>query len=856
MIDPLISSSPPLALLQQANALCDRLEDGWRAGNASKIELLLANLAEADREFIFRKLLELEVELRQALGQNPQALEYAERFPHYTSIVNEVFTARPSSSTVDSLPSTPPPNGLSSAWSPGPFFVGQTINGYELLEKIGQGGMGAVFKARQIKAGGRLVALKCIRPDYLDGLPEKLRAEAVARFQAEARAVAKLDHPNLVTVYDVGDVDGCPYFTMQYVPGGSLSKLLESGPLASREAAVLFEQLARAVHHAHQHSILHRDLKPGNILLTGSERPGSVSDGGASVAYASGSSSSLSGKIADFGLAKQLEPLQMQATPSRAELGTPSYMSPEQARGNKAIDARTDVYGLGATLYHALTGRPPFEGENSVQIMRQVLDDRPGSPRRVNNTVEPGLEAICLKCLAKKPGRRYASAAELADDLKQLLGAQKATSRAALFWISSLRWLQRRWRIILLLVAVALAATAVDRWLLRARTPIPEPPAQIANEPGVCERDEVKVRVRMLEPKTQEAAPNPDAMLKFEWEIENPNPNYRLVFYYKFADKSNTKRRIPGMAHIKLTQDDAEKKHLVERPLLFVPGNGRFSIEPRLYTSEELKKASERAVRDLEDQKVMVRRVHFGDGRTMHLAILDWKNAGANFAPFLDVDFDVMENMEGTLVGGRDLSAIDVSRLAIPGTRYFHVRYLGMRTGILQCLAMLRHCDDLRTLDIVDCDLPVDWAVRMNFARMHVKQLLVAEGTVGDQPGGSFTDSDLRLISTCQEITHMYLANQRRVTPEGLRQLAKLPNLKLLELHVNDGQSRGFIDTETLRFLLVKCPNLRFNLLDQKNKMHLRLAEIGKEYPDAEGENRVGCGTDNRADIARQVSAP
>jgi photosystem II stability/assembly factor-like uncharacterized protein/tRNA A-37 threonylcarbamoyl transferase component Bud32 len=267
-----------------------------------------------------------------------------------------------------------------------------SVPGFEVLGVLGHGGMGLVYRARQVNLN-REVALKQV----LSGA--HARAEETARFRREAEAVARLQHPNIVHVYDIIEVEGCLYCSLELVEGGSLDRRLAGGPQPPREAAGLVEVLARAMHHAHQRGIVHRDLKPANVLLTADGTP----------------------KVTDFGLAKRLDQA-TQHTPDGAMLGTPSYMAPEQARGDvKAIGPATDVYALGVILYELLTGRRPFRAATLYDALQEVVSQAPAPPSQLNGAVPKELETICLKCLEKEPARRYASAAELADSLRRFL---------------------------------------------------------------------------------------------------------------------------------------------------------------------------------------------------------------------------------------------------------------------------------------------------------------------------------------------------------------------------------------------------------------------------------------------------
>ncbi len=278
--------------------------------------------------------------------------------------------------------------------------VVQRIGDYELLEELGRGGMGVVFKARDVKLN-RYVAVKMILPG---AMPDETDLE---RFQTEASAAACLKHPNVVAVHAVGQENGRWYYCMDLIEGPSLAKRLSSGPLPGRTAARYMVGVARGIDHAHRHGVLHRDLKPANILLDADDQP----------------------HVADFGLAKQMTRDRHGCTRTGAILGTPGYMAPEQASGAKEIGPACDVYGLGALLYELLTGRPPFQAETPLDTLMQVLERDPAPPRLLNHKVDRDLETICLKCLQKDPGRRYPSAAMVADDLERYLNGESIRAR-------------------------------------------------------------------------------------------------------------------------------------------------------------------------------------------------------------------------------------------------------------------------------------------------------------------------------------------------------------------------------------------------------------------------------------------
>lgn len=280
-------------------------------------------------------------------------------------------------------------------------FEPQTFGEYELLSEVARGGMGVVYRARQTGLN-RIVALKMILGGRL------ATPDDVHRFRAEAEAAAALQHPNIVAVYDVGEAEGQHYFSMEYVDGPSLSRLLERGALPGKKAAIYLQTLAEAVQYAHDHGIIHRDLKPSNILIDKNDQP----------------------HITDFGLAKQLNSDTGQ-TRTGTVLGTPSYMAPEQAEGRtRDIGPAADVYSLGALLYECLTGKPPFRNENVYDTVRQVIHDAPIPPRDVNPNVDEDLELICMKCLEKDPTLRYSNAKAMAEDLQRYLVGDPISARS------------------------------------------------------------------------------------------------------------------------------------------------------------------------------------------------------------------------------------------------------------------------------------------------------------------------------------------------------------------------------------------------------------------------------------------
>src|SRR5262249_27122297 len=272
--------------------------------------------------------------------------------------------------------------------------------------------MGVVFKARQ-EVPDRVVALKMV-------LSGGLNEDEVRRLRAEGEAAARLDHPGIVSVFEVGEHEGHPFFSMAYVDGKSLAHRLQGGPLPAREAAELVTAVAGAVAHAHARGVIHRGLKPSSILVGADGRP----------------------RGSDFGLAKRVGG-DSGLTVTGQILGTPSYMPPEQAKGQKEVGPAADIYALGAVLYTLLVGRPPFQGPSAIETVRQVLEQEPVPPRRLNASLPRDLETICLKCLRKRPEERYRSARELADDLDRYLSHRPILARPVSRRERLLKWVRR-----------------------------------------------------------------------------------------------------------------------------------------------------------------------------------------------------------------------------------------------------------------------------------------------------------------------------------------------------------------------------------------------------------------------------
>jgi serine/threonine-protein kinase len=403
-------------------ALALRLEQAcrWRQGDRAPAEDYLARHpdlgadAECALEVVYGELL-----LREEQGERPRPDEFLARFPHLAGQLRRLFEVhaavcsaclpapRAAESSPGPRPAAPPrADGAKTVPESAADFArlsgaaAVVVPGYEVLGELGRGGMAVVHKARHLGLK-RLVALKMILAGAHAGEAD------LARFRAEAEAIARLQHPNIVQIYEVGEHAGRHYLALEFVDGGTLAQRLNVTPLPPREAAELVRALARAVHYAHGRGVIHRDLKPANILLARDGTP----------------------KVSDFGLAKQLAQDTGQ-TQMGTLLGTPSYMAPEQAEGHtKEVGPPADVYALGAILYECLTGRPPFRAPSVAETLEQVRLHEPVPPRRLQPKVPRSLETVCLKCLEKGPQKRYGSAGALAEDLRRFLGEEPILAR-------------------------------------------------------------------------------------------------------------------------------------------------------------------------------------------------------------------------------------------------------------------------------------------------------------------------------------------------------------------------------------------------------------------------------------------
>jgi WD40 repeat protein/tRNA A-37 threonylcarbamoyl transferase component Bud32 len=410
-------------LAARLDAVCDTFEKAWRSGADPDIGSFYASQVENDlRRMALPHLLAVDAEYRRARdGAAPSLDEYAALLNVDPSELQQMskdvtwMTGNAQTPVVGDLHIAVGKDLDEVAIRLDARIGKPEIDGYEILSELGRGGMGVVYKARQIRAG-RLIALKTIHSPHLAG------SEQVRRFQGEAAAAARLNHHGIVPIYDVGECNGLHYFSMGFVDGPNLEMKAREQILSCREAATICRDLAEALEYAHQNGVIHRDVKPHNVLIGPEGKP----------------------RLMDFGLAKLIDANQ-DLTGTGQVMGTAAYMAPEQARGLRAVVEPTiDVYSLGATLYRCVTGRPPFQASTTIEVLRQLNEDEPVSPRRLNREVDAEIETLCLKCLDKEPTRRFQSAGDLAAELNRYLNREPIQSRPISAVSRAWRWCLRR----------------------------------------------------------------------------------------------------------------------------------------------------------------------------------------------------------------------------------------------------------------------------------------------------------------------------------------------------------------------------------------------------------------------------
>ncbi len=404
---------------------CNRFEEAWPTPQRISIEEIVSGLEQDLRESYVESLIRSEIELRSLPFQDANAEEFLRRFPDHPNAVSRAWLSTEELSQLDRQ-STPGEERSDETKSelrdrePHSLFdVPQRLGQYEIVEEHARGGMGIVFRARDQRLD-RTVALKVVRSGQLASDME------IARFQTETQAIASLDHPNIVPVFEVGESAGFHYFSMPLIEGGNLADRIREQPMNSLDAARITLLIAEAVHYAHQRGVIHRDLKPRNILFDASGSP----------------------RVTDFGLAKfianeqEKERTELDLTMTNQAIGTPAYMAPEQAQGKST--KLSDVYSLGAILYALITGRPPFQAPSTLELLRQVVEVEPVEPRRLNPMISRDLETIAMKCLSKTEQGRYRSAKLLAEDLDRFLDGTPILARPISRIGRLSRWVKRQ----------------------------------------------------------------------------------------------------------------------------------------------------------------------------------------------------------------------------------------------------------------------------------------------------------------------------------------------------------------------------------------------------------------------------
>jgi serine/threonine protein kinase len=399
--DDLILSEMEYQALKRIGPICDAFEAEYRRGAEPVIEEYLSKVETTDRSALLLELVKLDREYRVASGKALPFAEYIARFPNEQSLLRSVLTE---TDTIAADTCTPLPRKHVGRDLP------KRLGQYELLEVLGQGGMGIVYRAKQYSGDKEMrdVALKLVRTDQWFGVEDTQSNVLLARFHEETLFASQLRHENIIRVYDVGQIDGLDYFSMELIDGSDLSSVIKMQQPSYTKIAEILIPVADAISHAHERGIVHRDLKPSNILLDAQWKP----------------------YIADFGLAKSMN--RNSDLPQTGQiLGTAGYMAPEQAAGEyKIVGASADIYGLGGLLYFCLTGQAPFVAENVLDALVQVLESDPIPPRTLNTKIPRSLELICMRCLEKKPEDRYATATEVAEDLERFLNGLPTHAKA------------------------------------------------------------------------------------------------------------------------------------------------------------------------------------------------------------------------------------------------------------------------------------------------------------------------------------------------------------------------------------------------------------------------------------------
>ncbi len=519
-------------LLARVCEVVDQFENAWHAGLKPQIADFVPETSDAEfRRKLLGELVHIDCELRLNAGENVSAEEYRQKFDeitHDTGLWDSLQTVcrrfQHKKSAINS-------SDAKTAIGPG-----SVIGDYEIIQEIARGGMGVVFKAKHRKLK-RIVALKMIL------MGDLATSDLVERFLAEAKAAARLEHPGIVPVYEIGQHGTQHFFAMQFVEGQTLAQRLQRGPIKTKLAAKLVRQIARAVNYAHENGIVHRDIKPGNILITPKGHP----------------------KITDFGLAKQLD-ASVQLSMTGEILGTPSYMAPEQAAGQiRMIGPATDVYALGALLYAMLTGKPPFQAGTPLATLQQVLTQEPVAPRTLVEGLSLDLDTICVKCLQKDPAKRYPSAEALGGELQRFLDGDSIDARPIGWWERTVRWCRREPRsaalialTTLLLVVIAVVTTksalrhaALQTEVYRLAKMATEEAARADREVAEARKDRDLALFEASQTKRDQTVESPRRDLESDKTSDNP-------VVAKANDSGESKRlaepvakaKTPGLAYV------------------------------------------------------------------------------------------------------------------------------------------------------------------------------------------------------------------------------------------------------------------------------------------------------------------
>jgi WD40 repeat protein len=533
----------------------------WRRDTPLSVEAYLQQhpwLAAKDDDLL--DLISNEIYLRLRRGEKPDPADYRRRFPRLADQIDLQFQLHKSAGP--SLPSLPRGS------LPG-LDASPVVPGYEVMEELGRGAMGVVYKARQLSLR-RVVALKVMQSTG------RINAAQQARFRAEAEAVASLQHPNIVQIFEVGEHDHRAYFSLELVDGGSLAARLTGAPMPQRDAARLIETLARAVAYAHQRGVIHRDLKPANVLLTADNTP----------------------KITDFGLAKRLES-GLRLTRLGDILGTPSYMAPEQARGKpREVGTPADLYALGAILYETLTGRPPFREDTGLATLLKAELEEVDPPSRLRRGLSPDLEAICLKCLRKHPEDRYATATALADELGRYLAGRPVQARPVGAGTRFLKWVRRApTQAALLFVALVAAALLITSGLIGGAR------LQDDLDRAVAEKTQLtRERDAALE-KLKDVDDRRDAVLKMQKDVEEQRAIFREARGETERHRQMARQRLEqarrGLYALQLSEAGSLWRHDPERARRLLEDTARCPLDLRDFTWSLLWRGADRRRRQL-----------------------------------------------------------------------------------------------------------------------------------------------------------------------------------------------------------------------------------------------------------------